>query len=66
VVALVHPPTVRVRVGPPVDLAHESLDEDTERIMAAIVDLLPDEARQERVPTEDELAKTYPPGHKDE
>jgi putative phosphoserine phosphatase/1-acylglycerol-3-phosphate O-acyltransferase len=66
VMALVHPPTVRVRVGPPVDLAHESLDEDTERIMAAIVDLLPDEARQERVPNEDELAKTYPPGHKDE
>jgi hypothetical protein len=32
--------------------------------MAAIVDLLPPEARQRRIPTEEELARTYPPGYR--
>ena len=44
VLAVGHPPTVRVRVGPPVELKYRSVDADTKRIMAAILDLLPDEA----------------------
>ena len=39
------PPTVRIRVGEPVELKYRSLDADTKRIMAAIGDLLPAEAR---------------------
>jgi putative phosphoserine phosphatase/1-acylglycerol-3-phosphate O-acyltransferase len=31
-------------------------------MMAAIVDLLPDEARRQRTPTHEELAATYPDG----
>jgi hypothetical protein len=31
--------------------------------MAAIVDLLPPEARRRHEPTTEELARTYPPGH---
>jgi putative phosphoserine phosphatase/1-acylglycerol-3-phosphate O-acyltransferase len=57
------PPTVRTRVGPPVDdleLTADSLDADTDRIMAAIVDLLPAEARIRRDPTPEELARTFP------
>jgi putative phosphoserine phosphatase/1-acylglycerol-3-phosphate O-acyltransferase len=61
--ALRHPPTVRVRVGPPVEgLSGEDLDADTERIMAAIADLLPPEAKLPYEPTEDELRRTYPKG----
>jgi putative phosphoserine phosphatase/1-acylglycerol-3-phosphate O-acyltransferase len=61
--ALRHPPTVTIRVGPPVEgLTGASLDADTEAIMAAISALLPPEARQARTPTEEELAKTYPGG----
>jgi putative phosphoserine phosphatase / 1-acylglycerol-3-phosphate O-acyltransferase len=57
-------PAISVKVGPAVPLAHESPDADTKRIMAAIVDLLPDDARQRRVPTEEELARTYPAGYR--
>ena len=32
--------------------------------MAAIVDLLPPEAREHHEPTPDELARTYPAGYK--
>ena len=53
-----------VTVGPPVPLTYGDPDADTERIMAAIVDLLPPEARQRRIPTEAELARTYPPGYR--
>lgn len=60
VLAIANPPTVRVRVGDPVPLTHRSLDADTRRIMAAIVDLLPPEAREHREPTPEELARTYP------
>jgi putative phosphoserine phosphatase/1-acylglycerol-3-phosphate O-acyltransferase len=60
---VVHPPTVRIRVGPPVDLKWRSPQADTRRIMAAIADLLPEEARRLREPTEEELARTFPPGH---
>ena len=55
-------PKVTVRAGPPVDLRHRSPNADTKRIMAAIVDLLPPEAREPREPTAEELRLTYPPG----
>ncbi len=57
-------PTVRIRIGPPVELKYRSLDADTKRIMAAISALLPPEAREAHTPTEAELAATYPPGYK--
>ena len=58
------PPLVRARVGLPVELKYRSPDADTKRIMKAIVDLLPPEARQPYDPTEEELRLTYPPGYK--
>lgn len=60
VLAIGHPPTVRVRVGPPVDLKYRSADADTKRIMDALVALLPEEARVEREPTPEELARSLP------
>jgi putative phosphoserine phosphatase/1-acylglycerol-3-phosphate O-acyltransferase len=57
-------PLITVRVGPPVELEYMDVDTDTKRIMAAIVDQLPDEARIRREPTEAELARTFPPGYK--
>jgi putative phosphoserine phosphatase/1-acylglycerol-3-phosphate O-acyltransferase len=59
---IVDPPLVTVRVGPPVRLRHDDPDADTKRLMKAISALLPSEARVRRVPTEAELAATYPPG----
>ena len=56
-------PQVTVRIGPEVDLKYRSLDLDSRRIMDAIVDLLPPEAREHHVPTDEELALTYPPGY---
>src|SRR5829696_2790920 len=58
-------PLVQVRVGPPVELGYDDLDADTTAIMDAIVALLPDEARQQREPTAEELAKASPPGWKE-
>lgn len=59
-----HRPEVRVRVGPPIrGLTGTDFEADTERIMAAIADLLPPEARVRRAPTAEELALTVPPGH---
>ena len=52
-----------VRVGPPFHVTGDDPDADTERIMAAIVDLLPPEARVAREPTPEELARAYPAGH---
>ena len=63
VLNLTDPPTVQVRVGEPVELGHEDLDADTTAIMAAIVDLLPPEARERRTPTPEELRLTFPPGY---
>jgi putative phosphoserine phosphatase/1-acylglycerol-3-phosphate O-acyltransferase len=60
--AVLHPPLVPVRVGPPIELSYDDLDADTERIMAAIAALLPDEAREQHEPTPEELARTMPPG----
>jgi putative phosphoserine phosphatase / 1-acylglycerol-3-phosphate O-acyltransferase len=57
------PARVDVRVGPPVELKNRSAPADTRRVMAAIADLLPPEARERRQPTADELALTYPPGY---
>ena len=57
-----NPPLVTVRVGEPVTLAGDDLDANTKLIMAAIVDLLPPEARVKRTPTAEELARSYPSG----
>jgi putative phosphoserine phosphatase/1-acylglycerol-3-phosphate O-acyltransferase len=57
-------PAVRVRVGAPIRLAYDDVARDAERIMTAIVDLLPDEARSVREPTAEELARTYPHGYR--
>lgn len=54
------PPTIRVRVGPPVDLAYDDVGADTERIMDAIMALLPAEAREARQPTAEELRLASP------
>jgi putative phosphoserine phosphatase/1-acylglycerol-3-phosphate O-acyltransferase len=53
-------PHVRVRVGEVVELGYGDADTDTDRIMAAIMDLLPPEARERHEPTAEELAKTLP------
>ena len=58
-----HPPTVRVRVGEPLTLRGKTADSNTKKIMSAIVDLLPVEARTKRTPTADELRRSYPPGY---
>ena len=60
---VLHPPQVRVRVGTPVALGLEDAVRDTAAVMEAIARLLPDEARHERAPSAEELARTYPPGH---
>jgi putative phosphoserine phosphatase / 1-acylglycerol-3-phosphate O-acyltransferase len=61
--ALRHPPMITIRVGKQVaGLTGTSPDADTKKIMTAITKLLPPEARKKRVPTKEELAKTYPGG----
>ena len=57
---LTDPPTVRVRVGPPVELKLRSAAADTRRIMAAITDCLPPEAREHRTPTDEEIRLATP------
>ena len=57
---LQHPPRVTVTVGPPVSIGRTDAVEDTAAIMAAVADLLPDEARHQHVPTDEELAATRP------
>lgn len=60
---VLHPPKVRIRLGKPVrGLTGSDFEADTERIMTAITDLLPAEARLRRIPTADELASSMPPG----
>lgn len=61
---LTNPPTVRVRVGPPVALQYRSVAADTKRIMAAIMEQLPPEAKERHDPTPEELARTLPAGYK--
>jgi putative phosphoserine phosphatase / 1-acylglycerol-3-phosphate O-acyltransferase len=60
---VVHPPTVRVRVGAPMTgLAGVDAEAgaDTARIMDAITALLPDGGEWGRPPTEEEIAKATP------
>ena len=62
---VLRPPTVRVRVGPPVPRLRRRPSDavaDTRRIMEAVAALLPDEARLRREPSEEELRRTYPKG----
>jgi putative phosphoserine phosphatase/1-acylglycerol-3-phosphate O-acyltransferase len=61
---ITNPPLITIRVGPPVKLAYRSADADTKRIMKAIVDLLPPDAKVARTPTPEELARTLPRGYK--
>ncbi len=64
VLAVLNPPRVTVTVGPAVQgLKGRSPDADTKRIMKAIADLLPAEARTHRTPSAEELARTFPPGY---
>ncbi|MFN8017835.1 MAG: HAD-IB family hydrolase [Acidimicrobiales bacterium] len=63
VFAVGHPPTVRIRVGPPVPLGLQDPDADTAAIMEALVALLPPEAREHHDPTPEELARTLPSGY---
>ncbi|HVT78667.1 MAG TPA: HAD-IB family hydrolase [Acidimicrobiales bacterium] len=58
---VLRPPKVTVRVGDPVDLSYDDEAADVERVMAAIVALLPPEARERRTPTEEELRLAKPP-----
>ena len=61
--AIGNPPTITINVGKPVGgLKGASPDGDTKKIMTAITKLLPAEARKQRMPTAEELAKTYPGG----
>lgn len=60
----VNRPLVTVRAGEPVPLTYGDPDTDTKAIMSAIVDLLPEEAKQRREPTDEELLRTFPPGYK--
>ncbi len=64
VLAIGHPPTVRIRVGEPVELGLEDPAEDTKAIMAAITELLPAEARTRHVPTPEELARSLPANYR--
>ena len=54
-----------IRVGAPVPLGLDDPDVDTDHLMAAIVDLLPPEAREWREPTAEELAATMPSNARD-
>ena len=63
VTAVLHPPTVRVRVGQPIALGPDDPKAATVVLMAAISALLPPEGRTRRRPSPEELARTFPPGH---
>ena len=63
-VNLTNPPTITVHIGTAFTVSGADADADTEMIMSRIVDLLPEEARQRRTPTEEDLRLTYPPGYK--
>ena len=60
VTTLRNPREVTVRVGEPVAFHAEDPKAATEELMAAIVALLPQEARVRREATEEELARTFP------
>lgn len=60
---VINPPTVWIKVGQPFHVGPGEPHEETERIMAAIVALLPAEARHRRQPGSEEIALATPPGH---
>ena len=60
VLNLANPPTVTVRVGPPVALKYRSDEADTKAVMKAISALLPPESRVRHDPTDAELAAALP------
>jgi putative phosphoserine phosphatase/1-acylglycerol-3-phosphate O-acyltransferase len=60
--SVLHPKKIRIRVGAPVELRYRSASADTRRIMDAVADLLPPEARERREPPEAELRTSYPTG----
>lgn len=62
---LADPPKVTIAIGEPYHPSTDDLDEATAELMAAIVDLLPDEAKVKRTPTAEELAATYPASHEE-
>jgi len=64
VLNITNPPTIRVRVGIPFEMEGTSPQHNTDRIMSAITELLPDEARQQREPSEEELRRSYPSGYR--
>jgi putative phosphoserine phosphatase/1-acylglycerol-3-phosphate O-acyltransferase len=57
---LTDPPRVRVRVGPPVELKLRSAAADTRRIMTAITQCLPPEAREHVEPTDEQIRLATP------
>jgi putative phosphoserine phosphatase/1-acylglycerol-3-phosphate O-acyltransferase len=60
---VVHPPVVAVKVGRPVSgLGGGDPVADTEVIMSAISELLPDEAHRRSEPTADDIERASPPG----
>lgn len=60
--ALFSRPEVKIRFGEPVDLKYRSIPRDMDRILDAITQMLPAEAREPERPTLAELALTYPDG----
>lgn len=60
VLNLADPPTVNVVVGEPYRPRSKNVDRATTELMETISALLPDEARQQRTPSEQELARTFP------
>ncbi len=58
---LQHPPRVTVTVGPPLTLGGTDAVADTRLLMDTVTALLPDEAREPHIPTDEELAATRPP-----
>jgi putative phosphoserine phosphatase / 1-acylglycerol-3-phosphate O-acyltransferase len=61
VTALQHPPRVTINVGLPAQLGLEDAVVDTALVMETIADLLPEEARIEHIPTQEDLDRTRPP-----
>jgi hypothetical protein len=58
------PPAIRIRIGPPVRLGLDDAVADSATIMEAVAALLPEEAQLTGQPTDEEMAKTFPPGRR--
>lgn len=61
VTQVLNPPTVTVRAGEPLTVAGERPAVETEKVMAAITDLLPPEASIPRIPAAAEVRRATPP-----